>query len=208
MMFIVPYHSHEGGEERGLGEEEGQITVQGVRRNVAMHRPLRTDTYFVARISQPIRGQVSVTNCKTGPALSLLIIANSLTPNVEKKCVSRQHYLGWSNEDSKQQLYTDRIIPSPVFWFLILLSFISLIFWLLSVGGFEEIAKWKGYWECGGEEVEDYGEAVTLQDPGEDGGHHRLAKPRPRLGDTARQAQLLAEVHLNHLQQQVGNETS
>ena len=37
MMFIVPYHSHEGGEERGLGEEEGQITVQGVRRNVAMH---------------------------------------------------------------------------------------------------------------------------------------------------------------------------
>ena len=30
----------------------------------------------MARISQPIRGQVSVTNCKTGPALSLLI-ANS-----------------------------------------------------------------------------------------------------------------------------------
>ena len=42
MMLIVPYDSHEGGEERGLGEEEGQghrgqVPVQGVRRNVAMH---------------------------------------------------------------------------------------------------------------------------------------------------------------------------
>ena len=42
MMFIVPYHSHEGGEERGLGEEEGQghrglVPVQGVGQNVAMH---------------------------------------------------------------------------------------------------------------------------------------------------------------------------
>ena len=39
MMFIVPYHSHEGGEERGLGEEEGQghrglVSVQGVGQNI------------------------------------------------------------------------------------------------------------------------------------------------------------------------------
>ena len=83
MMLIVPYDSHEGGEERGLGEEEGQghrglVPVQGVGQNVAMHLinvlcGRTPDTYFVARISQPIRGQVSVTNCKMGPALSLLI---------------------------------------------------------------------------------------------------------------------------------------
>ena len=42
MMLIVPYDSHEGGEERGLGEEEGQghrglVPDQGVGQNVAMH---------------------------------------------------------------------------------------------------------------------------------------------------------------------------
>ena len=60
MMLIVPYDSHEGGEERGIGEEEGQghrglVPVQGVGRNVAMHL---LNMWFVGSVMENITRNV------------------------------------------------------------------------------------------------------------------------------------------------------
>lgn len=111
--------------------------------------------------------------------------------------MSQQNYLGWSREDSQQQFDTDRIIP-----FRVILCQISFSLSLFSIiGSFEEETQGKRNRECGCEEIQDHGEAVSFQDEGDDGSHHRLAETSPRLGNATGQAEPLAEVHLNDLEQ-------